>query len=168
MSDTYYRERAARRARITWLVIIVVFSVGCLAFSAYRIFYDECTKSFARNPEAILRSYIQAIANGDAEQARSCWVDNAYFDLESGCSEICISHILKTQYVVNTIDFSTETITSDSRANLQASISLTCPGSSQQHTAQVTLDSIPQKVPWQHWKIISSDLGGTLSEPWCQ
>ena len=168
MSDTFYRERAARRTRITWLVIIIVIGIGCLAFSVNRIFYDECTQSFNRNPEAVVRSYIQAIAKGDAEQTRRCWIDKAYFDLESGCSEICISHILKTQYMVNAINLSPETITGESRANIQAAVALACPGSGEQNTAQVTLDSIRQKVPWQHWKIISSNLGGTLADPWCQ
>lgn len=168
MSDEYYRQQAARRTRLIWLVVGLVVAVGCVYLSITRIFWDECTQSFQRSPRAITESYLQAIQDGNPQQPRRCWVDQAYFDLESGCSEICIERVLGTDFQVNTIEISEIELTADGRARRQVQVTVTCPENEQQHTGELTLDSIRQNVPWQHWKIIYSTVGGPLSQPWCQ
>lgn len=167
MSDAYFRERAARRTRIAWLVIIAIISVLCIVFSINRIFLDECTQSFRRTPEDIVRSYIEAIAQGNAEQPRRCWWDDAYFDLESGCSEICIERILGTPYEIIAVQVGEEIITETNRAQHEVNVTISCGPGGEQHNGIILLDSIPQNVPWQHWKIIQSEFGGPIGEPWC-
>jgi hypothetical protein len=168
MSDTYYRERAARRARIFWMVGGIIFIFACLTFTTYRIFWDECTQSFARDPQAIVLKYVEAIASGNAEQPRRCWIDEKYFDLETGCSEICIQRILNTPYAVQNVQISSPTITTEGRALRTATVSIVCGDSGQTYSGDIILDSIRQNVPWQHWKIIYSEFGGQLSKPWCK
>jgi len=168
MSDAYYRERAARRGRIIWLSIGAVLILACLYFSATRIFWDECTQSFQRNPERVVRSYVEAISEGDALQPRRCWVDSAYFNLETGCSEICISRLLGTPFEIQNIEISQAVETETGRAQITATVSVTCPGEEQPYTGELLLDSIRQNVPWQHWKIIESSFGGPMGELWCQ
>lgn len=168
MSDTYYRERAARRTRLIWTVVGIIVTLACLFFAVNRIFWDVCTQSFTRNPEAVARSYIEAISSGDAEQPRRCWVDQAYFDLETGCSEICISRLVGTPMQVKEIEVSPVEITSAGRAQHSVRITVTCEDQKQEFSGEILLDSIRQNVPWQHWKIISSTAGGPLSAPWCQ
>jgi hypothetical protein len=168
MSDAYYRERAARRTRIMWLVIGIAVTVVCLVFSVNRVFWDECTQSFNRSPEAIVRSYVEAIAEGNAEQPRRCWWDDAYFDLESGCSEICIDRILGAPYEIVAVEVGEQSITESNRAKHEVNITISCGPGGEQHSGIILLDSISQNVPWQHWKILQSELGGPLAEPWCR
>lgn len=78
MSDEYYRQRAASRTRMIWLVIGLVAAAGCLYLSITRIFWDECTGSFQRSPQAVAESYLQAIQDSDQQQPRRCWVDSAF------------------------------------------------------------------------------------------
>lgn len=168
MSDEFYRQKAARRTRIIWLVIGLIAAGGCIYFSITRIFWDTCTQSFQRSPQVVAESYVQAIQQGNLEQTRRCWVDLAYFDLETGCSEICLQRVAGTDFQIDFIEISEATLTEDGRAQRQAQVNVTCPESGQQHTGELTLDSIRQNVPWQHWKITYSTVGGPLSEPWCQ
>ncbi len=168
MSDTYYRERAARRTRIIWLVVGAIISVLCIGFSINRIFWDECTQSFDRSPEAVVRSFVEAVAAGNAEQPRRCWWDEAYFDLESGCSEICIERLLGTPFDVEDIQAGEQNLTEANRAHREMAVTISCGPGGEQHSAVILLDSIRQNVPWQHWKILQSDFGGLLAEPWCQ
>jgi hypothetical protein len=46
-------------------------------------------------------------------------------------------------------------------------VDLSCPDG-EQHTAEIILDGIDSEVPWRHWKIVRSDFGGPLSDPWCK
>lgn len=168
MSDEYYRQRAASRTRMIWLVIGLVAAAGCLYLSITRIFWDECTGSFQRSPQAVAESYLQAIQDSDQQQPRRCWVDSAFFDLESGCSEICVERILGTAFQVDDITVGELELTEDGRARRLVTVTVTCPQAGQSHTGELTLDSIRQNVPWQHWKIVNSTVGGPLSAPWCQ
>jgi hypothetical protein len=168
MSDEYYRQRAARRTRLIWLSIGLVAAVMCLYLAITRIFWDECTQSFQRSPQAITQSYLQAIQQGNQEQPRRCWVDSAFFDLEAGCSEICVERILGTEYLINNISVGEVELTDDGRARQVVEVAVSCPAGGQSYTGALTLDSIRQNVPWQHWKIIHSTVGGPLSSPWCQ
>lgn len=168
MSDAYYRERAARRSRLIWGIVGIIVAIACIFFAVTRIFWDECTQSFARSPEAVARSYVEAISRGDTEQPRRCWVDQAYFDLETGCSEICISRVAGKPMQVTDVQVSSQELTEDGRAQHRVSITVTCTDQGQGFSGEILLDSIRQNVPWQHWKIIYSTVGGPLSAPWCQ
>jgi hypothetical protein len=58
--------------------------------------------------------------------------------------------------------------TAAGRANLEASLSIACTGSDEAHTAEILLDSIGSGLPWRHWAIVRSELGGTAVSAWCQ
>jgi len=66
MSDTYYREQAARRSRLILIGAIALLAVACLVFGTYSAFRDTCTRSFDREPRSIVESYVSAVARGDA------------------------------------------------------------------------------------------------------
>jgi len=98
-----------------------------------------------------------------------CWQHNAYYDLESGCSEICLSRILGTPYKVKDMQIGKVTIAGESRANIiSVQVSVACQGDSETRTGEIILDTVSVHVPWRHWKIIHSSFGGPLAEPWCQ
>lgn len=168
MSDAYYRERAARRARMYWMIGILTAIVICIVTGILRIFRDECTGSFTRQPEAVIASYIEAIQTGDPFGPRRCWVDAEYFSLETGCSEICIERILGTRYEIAEIATSQPIQTTSGRGRITASVTVVCPVSGEQHKGEIILDSIGQALPWRHWKIIMSEFGGPMSALWCQ
>src|SRR3990172_6755390 len=119
MSDQYYREQAARRARQLWLAgggggggggggpglggrgagkVWVgggaAAVVACVALGIVSLYYDSCTGGFDRSPEAVLRSFASSVSEGEAEAAQACWEREAYFDLEAGCSELCLQTVL--------------------------------------------------------------------------
>lgn len=166
MSDTFYREQAARRRRRLLLIGIPFVSLICLAFGVYSALRDTCTGSFERSPEAVIRSYVAAIAQGDPRTAQACWDHLAYLDLESGCSEICLSRLWGTPYALQEVQLS-QPVVESRRARIQAQVEISCPDGAA-HTAAITLDSVSADLPWRHWKIIRSDLGGPLSAPWCK
>jgi hypothetical protein len=168
MSDTYYRERAARRARLRWIVggIAAVVVVGLLIIRA--LLYDACTRSFDRSPRSIVSTFVEAVGRGDAAVAQECWEHHAYYDLEAGCSEICLSRVLGVQYRVVDIALDPPQTTPDGRANLRATVSIECADSGEEHTAEILLDSVGSNVPWKHWAIIRSTFGGTVAEAWCK
>lgn len=166
MSDAYYREQAARRRRNRLLLSIPFISLVCLAVGFYSILRDTCTGRFERSPQAVIQSYVSAIARGDASVAAACWDHLAYLDIGSGCSEICLSRLWGAPYTLGELRLSQPGIESG-RARIQARAEILCPDG-KQHTAEITLDSVRADLPWRHWKIIRSDLGGPLSEPWCK
>ena len=168
MSDTYYRERAARRARLWWLVggLAAVIVLAILIIRA--LFYDACTRSFNRSPRSIVLTFVEAVERGDVAMAQECWERRAYHDLEAGCSEICLSRVLGTQYRVLDMALDSPRATPDGRANLRASVSIECAESGEEHTAEILLDSVGGNVPWKHWAIVRSTFGGTVAEAWCK
>ena len=168
MSDTYYRERAARRARLWWMLggLVAVVVVGILIIRA--LFYDACTRSFDRSPRSIVSTFVEAVGRGDAAVAQECWEHHAYYDLEAGCSEICLSRVLGAQYRVVDIALDSPHTTPDGRANLRGTVSIECTESGGEHTAEILLDSVGSNVPWKHWAIIRSTFGGTVAKAWCK
>jgi hypothetical protein len=168
MSDTFYREQAARRARLLTLIGVIVATIACAAFSLFSVFRDTCTGSFDRSPEAVIRSFVEAVRSRDVSKLTSCWQHQAYLELESGCSEVCLSRILGTQFQLVDMQLSEPTTNTEGRAQVLAQVTISCPGSEMQHIGEVTLDSIASDVPWRHWKIVHSTFGGPLSAPWCQ
>ena len=168
MSDTYYRERAARRARLWWIVggIAAVIVLGILVTRA--LFYDACTGSFDRSPRSIVSTFVEAVGRGDAAVAQECWEHHAYYEIEAGGSEICLSRVMGAQYRVVDIALDSPHTTPAGRANLQVTVSIECADSGEEHTAEILLDSVGSNVPWKHWAIIRSTFGGTVAEAWCK
>jgi hypothetical protein len=168
MSDTYYRERAARRACLWWMLggLIAIIVVGILATRA--LFYDACTRGFDRSPRSIVSTFVEAVGRGDAAVAQECWEHHAYYEIEAGCSEICLSRVLGAQYRIVDITLDSPHTTPDGRANLRAIVSIECADSGEEHTAEILLDSVGGNVPWKHWAIIRSTFGGTVAEAWCK
>lgn len=168
MSDTYYRERAARRTR-RWLILAGIAAALVVVVLVIRaLFYDACTRSFDRSPRSIVSTFVDAVGSGDAAVAQECWEHHAYYDLEAGCSEICLSRVLGAQYRILDIALDSPHTTPDGRANLRATVSIECADGGEEHTAEILLDSVGSNVPWKHWAIIHSTFGGSVAKPWCK
>ncbi len=168
MSDAYYQERAKRRARILWLLGALIVLVIAIFLGIRALFYDACTKSFDRLPESIVQAYVNAVGQGDVPVAQECWEHETYYDLEAGCSEICLSKVYGVQYEVLDIAVGEPYATPEGRANLQATVSIACTEGGETHTAEILLDSVGSDVPWRHWAIVHSTFGGSIAEPWCR
>ena len=168
MSDEYYRQRAARRGRILWLIGGGLLVLICVVAGVIRAYQDSCTGSFERSPQAVIESYAQAITNGDSSQVENCWHHDPFFETETGCSDICLSKVLGNQFEITSIEYGEEITTDDGRLTLDVSVSATCLANNDYHEAEITLDTAAQNYPWRHWHIIYSTLGGTVAEPWCE
>lgn len=168
MSDAYYQERARRRTRRLVVAIALVSLVGCLVAGVLALFYDACTRSLDRSPQAVVQAYVEAVRNGNARQAQECWEHEAYYDLEAGCSEVCLSRFYGASFEVRDIALGAPYTSPGGRANIEASLSLACSGSDEAHNAEILLDSVGTGLPWRHWAIIRSELGGTAVSAWCQ
>ena len=168
MSDEYYRERAARRARVWWFLGLLILIIACGLFGAYNLFRDACTRSSDRSPQAVIRAYIDNIRQGNIDRARECWERDAYFNLESGCSEICLAHVSGTDFQIKDIHLQEPPVLENGRARLNATVAVACPLGGQEETGQITLDSTSKDYPWRHWHILKSDFGGTVADPWCK
>jgi hypothetical protein len=167
MSDAYYREQSARRTRLMLLGAVIVVVLGCIGFGTYSAFRDTCTRSFNRDPAAVVASFTTAVTSGDANTAAACWHHLAYLDVAAGCSEICLSRLWGTPYQVGEIQLNPNMDPPPGRARWNAQVSVACPDG-QQHTAELILDGVASEVPWRHWKIVQSNFGGPLSDPWCK
>lgn len=168
MSDTYYRERAVRRARLRWMLGGLAIAVILAILVTRALFYDACTRSFDRSPRSIVSAFVDAVSRGDGAAAQGCWEHQAYYDLEAGCSEICLARVLGARYRVVDVAVDSPYTAPDGRANLRAVVSIECAEGGETHTAEILLDSVGGNVPWKHWAIICSTFGGTVAEPWCK
>ena len=63
MADRIYVERAAQRRKLLLLVAALALLAACAGFGARNLFFDRCTASFERSPEAVARSYVQAVCS---------------------------------------------------------------------------------------------------------
>ncbi len=167
MSDTYYRQQAARRSRLIAIAAVAVLVLACLAFGVYSAFNDTCTGGFDRSPETVITSYVLAVTRGDPDAAAACWHHLEYMNVESGCSEICLSRLWGTPYQLEGMQLAAIETNTEGRARILAQVSISCPDGAQ-HTGELTLDGVASNVPWRHWKIVESTFGGPLSEPWCK
>ena len=167
MSDTYYRERAARRARLWGIVGGLVVLTILVALGVRSLYYDPCTRGFDRAPEAVASAYVAALTRGDAAGAQSCWQHQAYYDLAAGCSEMCLSRLGKAGFVVESVAPGSVTVTDAGRARLTVAVSVLCEESGARASGELVLDSIRANVPWKHWMIVSSTVGGTVAQAWC-
>jgi hypothetical protein len=168
MSDQFYRERAARRARRIWIAAGAALIGVCAMLGVISLIYDACTGSFDRSPEAVLRRYARAVSAGEAATAQACWEKDAYFDLEAGCSEICLQNVAGNRFEVANLEVSAASDEPEGRARLQAELTAACQATGETHTAEIILDTPARNYPWRHWRIVRSSLGGTVAEPWCE
>jgi hypothetical protein len=168
MSDAYYQEQARRRTRNLIIVIALIAVIACGAFALISLFRDACTGSFDRTPWAVVSAYVEAVARDDLSSAQACWEHETFYELEAGCSEICLSKAAGAGYEVVEIAVAEPVTTPEGRANLAATVTIACPGGAATHSGEMLLDSVGADVPWKHWAIIHSTIGGTIAEPWCQ
>jgi hypothetical protein len=168
MSDSYYQERARRRTRyllIGGAIAVVAIVLAAVIWSLYR---DACTGSFERSPTAVVSSYLEAVGRGDAPAAQACWQHEAYYELEAGCSEICLSKVYGAQFTIVDIAAGEPNTTPEGRHNLEATVTIACTEGGENHTADILLDSVEGDPPWKHWTIVHSTFGGSVVEPWCK
>lgn len=168
MSDAYYQERAKRRTRLLWIAAAIAAVILLAAFVLWSLYRDACTKSFDRSPIAVVSSFLEAVSSGDVATAQECWEHETYYDLEAGCSDICLSKVYGAQFEVTGTTVGEPYAAADGRANLQATVSIACTADGQTHTAEIVLDSVGSDLPWKHWAIIYSTFGGSVVEPWCR
>jgi hypothetical protein len=168
MSDAYYQERAMRRTRRLWLVGGIVIALVLILLGARSLLYDACTGSFDRSPRSVVLTYVTAVGQGNAAVAQECWEHNAYYDMEAGCSEICLSRAYGAQFEVTDIDVGGQYLTPDVRTNRVVKVSVRCLESDESHEAEIILDTVGPNLPWKHWQIVESSFGGTVAESWCK
>jgi len=166
MSDVFYQERARRRNRRLLIGGGLLAILACAVFGVSSLFYDACTRSFDRSPEAVVRSYVEAVSEGDARLAQECWEHETYYDLEAGCSEICLSRVLGTPWELLDMSVADPQVTDAGRATRLVGVLMRCTATGETLTGDVLLDSIASDVPWRHWTIVHSTVGGTTAEAW--
>jgi hypothetical protein len=115
----------------------------------------------------VVESYLKAFAEGNFRAAERCWAKYAYYDLETGCSEICMGRNVGSGFEALEVQLGPEIDVGTSREEMQVMVEVTCPSGSREQ-GEITLDSVRADVPWKHWKILASTVGGTLAEPWCE
>ena len=101
------------------------------------------------------------------QTATACWQHLAFLDLEAGCSEVCLSQLWDAPLKLEGVQLGAVETTDEGRARLLAQVSASCPDG-EQLSGEITLDSVASAVPWRHWKIIHSTVGGPLSDLWCK
>lgn len=168
MSDAYYQERARQRTRRLLIVGGAIVLVACAALGVASLFYDACTGSFDRAPEDVVRTYLEAVRAGNAPVAQECWEQDAYFDLETGCSEVCLAKVYGASYEIVEVRPGPVVLTAAGRSNLPVEVTVACTGSQEEHAAQIMLDSVGGDPPWKHWAIVHSTFGGSVADPWCK
>ncbi len=168
MSDAYYQAQARRRTRLLATAAAIVVVILLILFGIWTLFHDACTGSFDRSPAAVVSSFLGAVRVGNVPAAQECWEHFAYFDLEAGCSEVCLSKVYGAQFDVGEITLSEPSTTPEGRANLQAAVAIACAEGGEAYTAEILLDSVSSNVPWKHWQIVQSSFGGSVVDPWCK
>jgi hypothetical protein len=133
----------------------------------FQILRDGCTRSFDREPKSVVVSYLEAFATGDLAAAERCWDKYAYYDVESGCSEICMSRNIGTGFSILEVELGSDIEVGTSREELEVTVKVTCPSGTIEQ-GMVRLDSVRADVPWKHWRVLESSVGGTSPEPWCK
>jgi len=46
-------------------------------------------------------------------------------------------------------------------------VNVTC-ADGEQESGVLVLDALAGQVPWKHWRVNESTVGGTVAEPWCR
>lgn len=166
MTDSKYQNNWKRRARMFALVAAIGLMVACVVFATVSVFRDSCTGSYDRSPELVIKSFADAIQRTDPVTIVNCWDHNKFYELNTGCTEICLEHILGTPLNIVGTQIS-DVFQQDGRDRIRASVIVNCPDSNEQHTAEILLDTRNSSLPWAHWKIIQSNYGGEMGNTWC-
>ncbi len=145
-----------------------VLAVAVIYFLIHAVLYDNCTASYDRSPQAVVQSYVAAIESGDVMRGMNCWSKNNYYSLENGCSEICLQRVWGLPMTLSAADFGAVSKSASGRDEISVQVTALCPDGSTQESAQITLDTANESLPWAHWKIVQSSLGGTVAAPWCR
>lgn len=167
MSDQPHEQSDARRARAFWIILGALLTFGCIYIVVVGLFRDECTNSLDRSPREVVGSYLEAVSLGEVLDAQACWQPEAYFDLDAGCSQVCLVQVFGNPFDLANVQLLEESTTARGRANVQAEVSIVCTLGGETHRGEIVLESVARKVPWRHWKIVRSSVGGTVAEPWC-
>ncbi len=168
MSDAYYQEQAKRRTRRLLIAGAIAVLIVLVLAVLWAMFHDACTGSFDRSPRSVVSTFLEAVGGSDLLTAEGCWKHGAYYDLEAGCTEICLSKVYGAQFQIVDIALDEPRTTPDGRTNMEATVSITCNADGAAHTASILLDSIGSGLPWRHWTITRSTFGGSVAEPWCK
>lgn len=166
MADDHFVLRAARVRRLITVLLVLVVSGACMFFAVRNTFFDRCTNSYERGAETVTQSYLTALAGGDAARTQSCWVREQFFKLEAGCSEICLTKVLGSGFTVTATQVGVAYETESRRSALDVQVAVQCPDGSQ-HSGVLVLDSLAGFVPWKHWRVSASTVGGTAVDAWC-
>jgi hypothetical protein len=167
MSDAFYQQRLARRNRTLGLMGAILGLLACGLGGLAALYSDAATRSLDRSPEAVVRAYVDAISLGDASWAQACWRADAYYVLENGCSETCLQRLLGAELEIVDLQIGAITRTSQWRAEVVVTLQVACLDGAT-HDGSIVLDGVGVAVPWRHWQIIRSTVGGTAVETWCQ
>jgi hypothetical protein len=168
MSDADYQKQAERRARLRWIGAAVAAALVLAVLGGNALFRDTCTGGYDRDPQAVVAGFAQAVTGGDWDRVSACWERNAFYSLDSGCSEVCLSRLLGTAYEVVEIELGEPFRTDAGRTRVWATATVRCVESGEEEIGDLLLDTVGAKVPWRHWKIVESTFGGPLSDPWCK
>jgi hypothetical protein len=167
LTDEFFRKESAKRARRLYLISGLVIGVICLGVGVISLFYDSCTRSFDRSPQGALTSYIDWITQGN-QAVQDCWVHNAYFTLDSGCSEICIQRVLGKEFTFASLSIQPAQTSSAGSLTMTGTLDVACKKNGKIEKGEFTLYSPNPSIPWKHWRLLNSNIGGTLAEPWCK
>ncbi len=167
MADSEYAERMGTMRRRLWWLAGGMLLASCLGSAVFGILYDSCTRSFDREPRTVVQSYLTAVRVGDLDGARACWEPDAYFSLEAGCSEICLSKFLGTDFEVVAIRLDESRPAGAAGPERSAVVDVRCTaGASETGTLELTTPVVG--VPWRHWSILHSTVGGSVADLWCR
>lgn len=164
-SDQYFAQRASRQRRMLILAGLLVLLLLCGLLAVRNAFYDRCTASFDRSADSVIQSYLGAIRAGDLPRVQSCWDRAQYYEIEAGCSEICLSRLMGMQFDVAEVSAGAPEQAAG-RARMDVAVSLVCPDGSA-HSGTLVLDAVGGDVPWKHWRVLQSEVGGSPAQRWC-
>ncbi len=167
LPDQHWSARAARQSRLMLAVATSIVLVSCVLFVWFALYRDSCTGGLDRAPESVLRSYLDAIVNEKGQRLTRCWEAQAFYDLDAGCSDICLARILGTHFEIVSLDLS-EPYAEGNRMRIRALVTASCPSEEILHSGEIVLDSTGWNAPWRHWRIVSSTFGGSATAPWCR
>jgi hypothetical protein len=167
MVQRQYLKRETAQLRMILLLGLALAAVGLALFLGASFFYDGCTGSFERSAEAVVNSYLGAVQSRDLSRVERCWVKSAYTDLQSGCSATCLAQAAGGQYQVKNIDMGELSAAVGSRSNMSAVVTVTCQNG-KELTGKIVLDTSAATLPWRHWRVQQSTIGGTAAQAWCK
>jgi len=166
-SDQFYARQASRQRRMILLAGLGLLLLACAFAGVRNAFYDRCTASFDRGAESVAQSYLAAIRDGNASRVQDCWDHQQYYELEAGCSEICLSRLMGAQFEVIELTPGEPIEAENARQQMWVDVSARCPAG-EDVSGQILLDSVSANVPWKHWRVLQSSVGGSPAQRWCE